>query len=325
MTNMRGTSGRAVLALSGGVGGAKLALGLSKIVPADDLTIVANTGDDFEHLGLTICPDIDTLTYTLSGLANQEQGWGRAGETWTFMSALEALGGETWFNLGDGDLALHVERSRRLADGESLSAVTAEVTRRLGIRVPVLPMSDDPVRTVVHTPDGDLAFQHYFVRERCEPEVTGFSFQGIYRAQPHPRLMALLADPGLAAVIITPSNPFVSIDPILQLPGVSEAFKACPAPVIAVSPIVGGKAIKGPAAKMMAELGMPVSALEVARHYAGLIDGFVLDQVDRQQRDEISDLRLAVHVTNTVMRSLEDRVALARNVIAFASQLRVKA
>lgn len=315
-------AGGGILALSGGVGGAKLALGLSKIVPADRLTVVANTGDDFEHLGLTICPDIDTLTYTLSGLSNTEMGWGRAGETWTFMSVLGDLGGETWFNLGDGDLALHVERTRRLAAGESLTKVTSDVTQRLGIRVPVLPMSDDPVRTVVHTGDDDLAFQHYFVRDRCEPAVTGFSFQGIHRAKPHPRLLALLADPMLEAVVITPSNPFVSIDPILQLPGVTEAFRACAAPVIAVSPIVGGQAIKGPAAKMMAELGMPASALAVARHYAGLIDGFVFDQVDGAQRDEIGDLRLATLVTNTVMQSLEDRVALARDVVSFAAQLR---
>lgn len=311
-----------VLALSGGVGGAKLALGLSKIVPADRLTVIANTGDDFEHLGLTICPDIDTLTYTLSGLNNQDLGWGRAGETWTFMEVLGALGGETWFNLGDGDLALHVERTRRLKAGESLSEVTADITGRLGIAVPVLPMSDDPVRTIVHTPGGELAFQHYFVRDRCEPAVTGFSFQGIYRAQAQPRMLEILADTALEAVVITPSNPFVSIDPILQLPGVTEAFKACKAPVVAVSPIVGGQAIKGPAAKMMAELGMPASALEVARHYAGLIDGFVLDDIDAMQREEIDKLGLAVHVTNTVMHSLEDRVALARNVIAFANGLR---
>lgn len=311
-----------VLALSGGVGGAKLALGLSKIVPADRLTVIANTGDDFEHLGLTICPDIDTLTYTLSGLNNQDLGWGRVGETWTFMEVLGALGGETWFNLGDGDLALHVERTRRLKAGESLSEVTADITRRLGIAVPVLPMSDDPVRTIVHTPGGELAFQHYFVRDRCEPTVTGFSFQGIYRAQAQPRMLEILADTALEAVVITPSNPFVSIDPILQLPGVTEAFKACKAPVVAVSPIVGGQAIKGPAAKMMAELGMPASALEVARHYTGLIDGFVLDDIDAVQREEIDKLGLAVHVTNTVMHSLEDRVALARNVIAFANGLR---
>lgn len=311
-----------VLALSGGVGGAKLALGLSKIVPAERLTVIANTGDDFEHLGLTICPDIDTLTYTLSGLNNQELGWGRAGETWTFMDVMGALGGETWFNLGDGDLALHVERTRRLKEGESLSEITIDIARRLGIEVPVLPMSDDPVRTIVHTADGDLAFQHYFVRDRCEPAVTGFSFQGIYGAEPQPRMLELLADPALEAVIITPSNPFVSVDPILRLPGVTEAFKACKAPVVAVSPIVGGQAIKGPAAKMMAELGMPASALEVARHYASLIDGFMLDTVDAMQREEIDKMGLAVHVTNTVMHSLEDRVALARNVIAFASGLR---
>ena len=312
-------SGARYLALSGGVGGAKLALGLTHAVPPEQLCIIANTGDDFEHLGLTICPDIDTLTYTLAGLNNPETGWGRAGETGTFMAALEALGGETWFFLGDGDLATHVERSRRLAAGETLSAVTDDFRRRLGIGAAIVPMSDRPVRTTVLTSDGPLAFQHYFVREQCRPEVAGFRFDGADVAEPAPALAATLADPDLAAIVICPSNPFISIDPILAVPGVRDAIVESPAPVIAVSPIVGGQAIKGPTAKMMRELGLPSTAVEVARHYAGLIDGFVLDQGDADTADAIRDLGIAVTVTNTVMTSLADRIALAEAVLAFAA------
>lgn len=314
-------SGARYLALSGGVGGAKLALGLTHAVPPDKLCIVANTGDDFEHLGLTICPDIDTLTYTLAGLNNPETGWGRAGETGTFMTALAALGGETWFFLGDGDLATHVERTRRLAAGETLSAITDDFRERLDIRAAIVPMSDRPVRTTVLTSDGPLAFQHYFVREQCGPEVTGFRFDGAEAAEPAPALAATLADPDLATIIICPSNPFISIDPILAVPGVRDAIAASAAPVIAVSPIVSGQAIKGPTAKMMRELGLPSTAVEVARHYADLIDGFVLDSSDAEAADAIRDLGIAVAVTNTVMTSLADRIALAEAVLAFAAGL----
>lgn len=314
-------SGDRYLALSGGVGGAKLALGLTRAVPPEHLCIVANTGDDFEHLGLTICPDIDTLIYTLAGLNNPETGWGRAGETGTFMAALAALGGETWFFLGDGDLATHVERTRRLAAGETLSAITDDFRQRLGIQVAVVPMSDQPVRTTVLTPGGPLAFQHYFVREQCWPEVTGFRFDGAEAAEPAPALAATLADPDLAAIVICPSNPFISIDPILAVPGVREAIAESGAPVIAVSPIVGGQAIKGPTAKMMRELGLPSTAVEVARHYAGLIDGFVLDNSDAKAENAVRDLGIAATVTNTVMTSLEDRIALAEAVLAFAADL----
>jgi LPPG:FO 2-phospho-L-lactate transferase len=312
------------VALSGGVGGAKLALGLSRILAPAQLDVIVNTGDDFEHLGLTICPDLDTLTYTLAGLNNTETGWGRAGETWTFMASLRALGGESWFQLGDGDLAIHVERTRRLAAGEPLSRVTAELTARLGIELSVIPMSDDPVRTFVETAAGALAFQHYFVRDQCAPEVTGFEFRGAKTATPSPMALGALADPALDAVVICPSNPFISIDPILAVPGLRGAIEDAAAPVIAVSPIVGGKAIKGPTAKMMLELGVTQSAASVARHYDGLIDGFVLDSEDAASGDEIRALGLDVLTTNTVMQSLEDRVSLAANVLEFATKLRSK-
>ena len=312
------------VALSGGVGGAKLALGLSRILAPAQLDIIVNTGDDFEHLGLMICPDLDTLTYTLAGLNNTETGWGRAGETWTFMASLRALGGESWFQLGDGDLAIHVERTRRLAAGEPLSRVTAELTARLGIELSVIPMSDDPVRTFVETAADALAFQHYFVRDQCAPEVTGFEFRGAKTATPSPMALGALADPALDAVVICPSNPFISIDPILAVPGLRGAIEDAAAPVIAVSPIVGGKAIKGPTAKMMLELGVTQSAASVARHYDGLIDGFVLDSEDAASGDEIRALGLDVLTTNTVMQSLEDRVSLAANVLEFATKLRFK-
>ena len=252
-------SERRVIALSGGVGGAKLVLGLAHVLPGDRLTVVTNTGDDFDHLGLRICPDTDTVLYTLSGLADPKKGWGRAEETWTFMDALSALGGEDWFSLGDGDLALHVLRTHRLSEGASLGDVTAEMADVLNIAPMILPMSDQPVATHVDTPDGRLAFQHYFVRERCAPIVTGFDFEGIEAARPNPELVRQLEE-GPEAIIIAPSNPYISVDPILGLPGLRAMLRACGAPIIAISPIVGGAAIKGPAAKMMTELGVEVSA-----------------------------------------------------------------
>jgi len=308
------------LALSGGVGGAKLALGLSHVLPPDGLLVVANTGDDFEHIGLLICPDIDTVTYTLAGVSNPETGWGRADEGWRFMETLAALGGETWFRLGDRDLALHLERTRRTAAGESLSAVTADIAGKLGIAARIAPMSDQPVRTIVETPDGALIFQHYFVREQCAPRVTGFRFEGAEGAAPSPAFAAALkSDP--EAIVICPSNPFISIDPILAIPGVPAALRRCGAPVVAVSPIVGGKAIKGPMAKMMDELGLPTGAVEVARHYDGLIDGFVLDSCDADSADAVKALGSAVLVTGTVMQTLEDKTRLAREVLDFAQSI----
>ncbi len=314
--------GRCV-AISGGVGGAKLALGLSRTLPGDSLTIVCNTADDFDHLGLRICPDLDTVMYTLAGIANRVTGWGQAHETWSFLEALSRLGGETWFRLGDRDLATHVERTRRLRAGDSLTTVTDALCGALGVAARVLPMSDDPVRTVVLAETGELSFQHYFVRDACAPVVTGFRFDGVDAARPSAAVVAAVADEAAAAILICPSNPFVSVDPVLALAGLETALRRAAAPVVAVSPIVGGAAIKGPAARMMTQLGMPATAFGVARHYQerGLLNGFVLDRADADQAAEIEALGVSTLVTDTVMETLADRERLAREMLDFASGL----
>ena len=310
-----------MIALSGGVGGAKLALGLDRVLSPGQLVVVANTADDFEHLGLHISPDLDTVMYTLAGLSNQQQGWGLEGESWHCMEALERLGGESWFRLGDRDLATHLYRSRRLAEGASLSEVTAELCASLGVSTTLLPMSDDPVRTMVSTEIGELPFQHYFVREACEPGVSGFRFQGIEEARPQAQLLDMLASSesaAPAAIVICPSNPFVSVDPVLNMPGMREALLRCDAPVIAVSPIVSGLAIKGPAAKMMQELSLPVTAVSVAQHYQGLVDHFVVDEGDATLVAEIEALGMTAAVAPTIMKTLADREALGRFVLSLA-------
>jgi len=311
-----------VLALSGGVGGAKLALGLASRLQPEQLAIVANTGDDFEHYGLRICPDLDTVMYTLARRNNQAQGWGLADESWRVMNALAELDGEVWFRLGDLDLATHLQRSEMLRRGRSLTQVTQQLCDRLGVRHRLLPMTDDSVATIVHTDGGALNFQHYFVREQCRPAVLGFEFSGIETARPQHEFVEWLSGDTLDAVIICPSNPFVSVDPILQLPGVRALLLACTAPVIAVSPIVAGAAIKGPTAKMLRELNMPCSALAVAQHYGDILDGFIIDSADAAQADAIAELDIAVHVAPTIMHSLEDRVELARETLEFAARLR---
>ena len=306
-----------VLALSGGIGGAKLALGLYRVLPPETLTVIANTGDDFEHLGLSISPDIDTLLYTLGGIDNLELGWGRRDETWTFMAALESLGGETWFKLGDGDLATHVERTRRLAAGESLTQITGDFRRRLGISARLLPMSDDRVRTRLRTEEGWLDFQDYFVRLHSEPVVREIVYAGASEARANPDFLAALLDDDLELVVICPSNPFLSVDPMLSLPGVRDALRRCRAPVAAVSPIIGGKAVKGPTAKIMAELGLPIGAAAIARHYVDILDLFVADEADA---DIVAELEIPVILTRTLMVTLEDRDALARRVLAAAGR-----
>jgi LPPG:FO 2-phospho-L-lactate transferase len=307
-----------VVALSGGIGGAKLALGLSRVLAPGDLTVIANTGDDFEHLGLAISPDLDTVMYTLAGLSNPDTGWGRRDETWTFMNALRQLGGEAWFQLGDGDLATHVERTRRLKAGETLAAITADLCRRLGIAATILPMSNDKLRARVRTPDGVLDFQDYFVGRHCEPVVEEIIFDGADTAGALPEFLAALADPSLRAVVICPSNPFISIDPILALPCVRQALIDCKAPVIAVSPIIGGKAVKGPTAKMMLEMGIAPSALVAAERYADLLDGYVLDREDASSAQRLD---LPTFPAQTLMLTLADREALARHVLASADSL----
>jgi len=314
-----------VIALCGGVGGAKLAFGLTRILSPDDLTLVVNTGDDFVHLGLHVSPDIDTVAYTLTDLADRERGWGLAGESWNFMAQLKRLGGEGWFNLGDRDLAMHVERTRRLAAGETLSEITAALTAALGIRHPVVPMSDDPVRTIVQTADGELAFQRYFVGEQCRPVATGVRFDGAAAATPSPALRAALARRDVAAVIVCPSNPYLSIDPILAVPGVRAGLKTLDAPIVAVSPIVGGRALKGPAAKLMTELGVTPSATAIVCHYSGLLSGLVVDGEDADEAEALRTLSLPTLATGAVMRTDDDRIRLARETLAFALDLEPRA
>lgn len=318
----------AVLALAGGVGGAKLAHGLQAVLAAPDgglLTVIVNTGDDFDHLGLRICPDLDTVTYTLSGRANPETGWGVVGETWGFMDALATLGGEDWFRLGDRDLATHVERTRRLGAGEKPSRITGDFAACFGVpsHVRIAPMSDDPIRTIVETVEGDLPFQEYFVRRACEPAVRGLRFEGAAAARPSAAFAAALDAPDLEAIVVCPSNPYLSVDPILAVPGVRAKLSRCAAPVVAVSPIVGGRAIKGPAAKIMGELGVEASAAAVAARYHDFLDGFVIDEADGALAAGIEDGGgPRVRVARTIMRTGEDRARLADAVLGFARLLR---
>jgi LPPG:FO 2-phospho-L-lactate transferase len=311
-------SKRLVVALSGGIGGAKLVLGLSRVLPADELLVIANTGDDFEHLGLNISPDIDTLTYVLAGIDNPVTGWGRRDETWSFMESIAALGGEDWFRLGDRDLALHVERTRRLRLGQTLSEVTTDISRRLGIGARIVPMSDDRVRTRVRSDVGWIDFQDYFVRQQCRPVVHELAFDGVTRARPHPDIATALRSGEIRAVIICPSNPFISVEPILAIPGMRDAIKASGAPVVAVSPIIGGHAVKGPTAKMMRELGLEVSAAGVAARYGDLLDGYIVDKVDA---DKVGTIGARVTIAKTLMKSLDDREALARVTLDAADAL----
>ena len=308
-----------VVALAGGVGGAKLAYGLAQIVSPDHLTIIVNTGDDFEHLGLYISPDLDTVMYTLAGLANPVTGWGVKDESWSMLAALARYGGPTWFQLGDRDLATHLLRSQWLREGHPYTWVTGELCRRLGIRCTILPMSEQPVHTMILTDKGELAFQHYFVREQCQPMVRGIRFDGIEEATPSQEVINAVrrAD----AIIFCPSNPLVSIDPILNLPNLRRILTAMPTPRIAVSPIIKGEALKGPAAKMMIELGLEASAIGVAEHLRDVLTGFVFDHLDEMHQDIITNLGLRTLVTGTVMKNNEDRVKLAQEVLEFAGIL----
>jgi LPPG:FO 2-phospho-L-lactate transferase len=310
-----------IVALCGGVGGAKLAHGLAQVLEPDELSIVVNTGDDFDHLALRICPDVDTVLYTLSGKDNREAGWGRAAETWEVLGEVERLGGETWFKLGDKDIALHLLRRTLLDRGIRPTAVTRELGARLGVRHRVLPMTDAPVATIIRTPDGELAFQDYFVRRRCEPRITGMRFDGASAATPSPEVAAALSDPALGGIIVCPSNPYVSIGPILATGNLREQLATARAPVLAVSPIVGGRALKGPAAKMMAELEVPVTALAVARIYADFIDAMLLDEQDRGLLTERHRDDPQLLVAPTVMHTVEDRIALARECLRLLAAL----
>ena len=310
-----------IVAFAGGVGGAKLADGLARYLPPENLTVIVNTGDDFEHWGLKICPDLDTVCYTLAGLANPDTGWGRAEETWQIYENIRQLGGEVWFRLGDKDLATHIERTHRLKSGQPLSRVVREFCRAWGVGATILPMTDQPVTTIVDTVEfGELPFQEYFVHRRCEPTVKSFRFDGIETAQPAPGVMDAIhaAD----AIVFCPSNPWVSIDPILRTLTLDPSpLKGEGKTVVAVSPIIGGQTVKGPAAKMFAELGIEPSALAVAKHYGASISGFVLDMVDAALADEVQKLGIRPLVVKTLMKTSEDRQHLAEDVLNFIEEL----
>jgi len=307
--------------LSGGVGGAKLVLGLQRILRSGQLQVIANTGDDFEHLGLTICPDIDTLTYTLGGIVNQNNGWGLQDESWNFMDGMKKLGGATWFRLGDRDVATHTRRSELLRSGLSLTEVTAALSQALGVAVSILPMSDDPVRTFIETDEGTLAFQDYFVRRKAEPVAMSFHYRGSKQAHASPAALAAL-EAATGAIIITPSNPWLSIDPIMSLSDIKTKIKANPAPVIGVSPIVGGRALKGPTAKLMREIGIEPTAANIAEHYREFLDGLIIDNQDAEHQDAIEAMGIRVKVCNTMMMNLSDKIQLAEDTLEFAASLR---
>ena len=311
-----------IIALAGGVGGAKLAKGLAAILPPEKLLVVVNTGDDFEHLGLSISPDIDTVMYTLAGRADPDRGWGLAGETWNFMAALELVGGETWFQLGDRDLATHLQRTTRLGRGETLSEVTAHLCRCYGVSHRVVPMSDDEVRTVLHTREGVLAFQDYFVRRRCEPAVTGIEFRGAATANPSAAFDQALGSKELEAIIICPSNPLLSIGPILALSGIRARLASLNIPRIAISPIIQGQAVKGPAAKIMRELGREPSAVMVAEMYGNAVNGMVIEECDRAQIERMTRMGITGMPAPTVMKNDADQQQLARTVLQFAQSMR---
>lgn len=312
-----GTMAAKVLALAGGVGGARMAAGLAQALPPGDLTVIVNTGDDFDHLGLHISPDIDTVTYTLAGINNAGQGWGIAGESWATMAALKRLGGADWFQLGDQDMATHILRTHRLRGGESLSAITADFARRLGIQTRILPMTDDPVRTLVDTDQGTLPFQDYFVRRQCAPRFQGIRFDGMDGARPTAGFLAALDGPALGVIILCPSNPILSIWPILGLPGIHEKLAARRVPIIALSPFIGSRAVKGPAAKIFAELGLSPSPAGLLSCYDGLIDGLVIDHADAALAADCGEVQ--VRVTDTLMRDGADQRRLALEILDFAA------
>jgi LPPG:FO 2-phospho-L-lactate transferase len=310
MTNIR------VVALAGGVGGAKMATGLQAVLPPGALTVIVNTGDDFEHWGLSICPDIDTVLYNLADINNPTTGWGRNDETFQTLTTMEELGGEEWFRLGDKDIALHLRRTEWLRRGISLSEITDRLRRILAIPSKILPMCDEPVRTLVHTDEGDLPFQHYFVRLRCEPVVIDLSFVGERESRLTANVRKAIDEADL--IVLCPSNPYVSIDPILSVSGLRQLIGKSTSPKIAISPIVGGRAIKGPAAKMMREMGQMISPLTVLDHLDDLLDGFVLDQEDRVLERGID---IPLLITDTIMTNRADKARLAQEVVEFGLTL----
>lgn len=301
-----------VIMLCGGVGGAKLALGLDRSLPRGDLSIIVNTGDDFDHLGLRICPDLDTVLYTLADLVHREQGWGRANETFSVLEEIARSGGPDWFRLGDRDLALHLQRTARWRLGDRLTEITADFVERFNVASTILPMTDSVVATRLETAEGMLDFQDYFVRRRCEPIVQSIEYLGVDTATMSAELSLALVSPRLERIVIAPSNPLLSIAPILAITGMRERLRRAGVPIIAVAPLIGGRAIKGPTVKLMQELGMRSSVLAIAQYYADLVDAWVIDSVDGHEATKLGGV---VALTDTLMQTTEDRLRVAQSVL----------
>jgi LPPG:FO 2-phospho-L-lactate transferase len=308
---------KSYIALCGGVGGSKLADGLARILPPEQLTIVVNTADDFDHLGLRICPDIDTVTYMLGGISHPQNGWGRGDETWAGMEVLAKLGGPTWFQLGDRDIALHLHRTARLRNGASLAAVTRDICNGLGIRHVPVPMSEQHVETMIDTDAGELSFQDYFVRHRCAVEARNVRYVGVDTARPASAFMDALLSPSLAGIVVAPSNPILSIAPILALPNVRQTIDDRRIPVVAVSPLIGGKAVKGPADKMMAELGYAAGSAGIAAFYGDMLDVLLIDLADRGTETLPG---LQTRAESTLMKTADDRERIARRCLEILSE-----
>ena len=317
---MMGSAGR-ILLITGGIGGAKLSVGFSKIYESDLLSFVVNTGDDFDYMGLRICPDIDTLLYSLSDQADQKRGWGLFDETWNCLDSLKKFGCETWFNLGDKDLATHIYRNYLMMRGHSLSDITLDIAKQFSINSLIMPMSNELLQTVLHTDEGSLDFQDYFVRRRCMPVVRSVSFANVESARPSAVLLDYFAKTPPEVIVLCPSNPFLSIDPILNVPGLTQLILDSGAPVLAISPIVNGDSLKGPTAKILTELGMSVCAVQIAKYYQenypGLISTFVIDNSDIGLTNRIQDLGLNVFVTHTIMNLEREKVELAESLLGF--------
>lgn len=308
------------LALSGGIGGAKLTLGLDRLMDPRQLAILTNTGDDFEHLGLYISPDIDTTLYTLSALNNRTLGWGREDESWNFMEVCEQLGMESWFRLGDRDLALHLYRTTKLKEGQTLSEITRHLCRVLDLQSTILPMSNSPVRTILETAQGTMSFQEYFVRNQCEPAVLDIWYRGANDARPVPELDVFLENPKLKAVIIGPSNPFLSIGPILAVCGMREKLRACGKPVLVVSPLINGQAVKGPTVKIMQELGHDCSVLAIAEIYKDIATHFIVDNGDSDLVPELSKTGMEISTADIFMNTDADKIRLAKELLELSNE-----
>ena len=310
-----------IVTLCGGIGGSKLALGLNNVLDQKNLSIIANTGDDFLYLGFYICPDIDTVTYTLAGVNNKETGWGREDETWKTLDVLKELGADTWFQLGDKYLALHLFRSKEKRNGELLTAITRKITNKFGLKTNVLPMSNHPVQTFLETEDGEMSFQDYFVRNKCKPKVKNILFKS-KKPVATDAVKRSLMDKNLDGIIFCPSNPYLSIDPILSIDRIRKLIENQKKPRIAISPIVGHDSVKGPTSKLMKEMGVEVSSLSIAKHYKGLIDGIVIDHEDEKDVQKIREMGIAVKLSKIVVETEEEKMRLAKESLEFIKEIR---